>query len=122
MVDPVTATVVPQVRLATTYQVWGWPVTVDGDRVLLTVGVEVTALVLPAGLAEAVTAILAGRDRRAPVLVNPEAPEERVLPDDHGMADVVGTIAVSPSGWTDLAEIRQVGQRWLRGQQHQRGA
>ncbi len=30
--------------------------------------------VLPAGLAQAVTAILAGRDRRAPVLVNPGAP------------------------------------------------
>ncbi|MGQ0776529.1 MAG: hypothetical protein ACT4NY_19240 [Pseudonocardiales bacterium] len=53
-------------------------------------------------------------------------PVAHVLPgrraDDHGMAGVVGTIAVSPSGWTDLAEIRQVGQRWLRGQQHQRGA
>ncbi len=42
--------------------------------------------------------------------------------DDHGMSDVLGTIAVSPSGWTDLAEIRQVGQRRLRGQQQQRGA
>lgn len=35
---------------------------------------------------------------------------------DHGMAGVVDTIPVSPAGWTDLAEIRQVGQRW----QHQR--
>ncbi|MGH8917551.1 MAG: hypothetical protein ACRD0H_04295 [Actinomycetes bacterium] len=26
--------------------------------------------------------------------------------DDHGMAGVVGTIAMSPSGWTDLAEVR----------------
>ncbi len=34
---------------------------------------------------------------------------------DHGMVGVVDTIPVSPSGWTDLAEIRQVGQRW-RGQ------
>ncbi len=28
---------------------------------------------------------------------------------DHGMADVVDTIPVSPTGWTDLAEIRQGG-------------
>jgi len=42
--------------------------------------------------------------------------------DNHGMASVVASIPVSPSGWTDLAEIRQVGQRWLRGQQQQRGA
>lgn len=34
---------------------------------------------------------------------------------DHGMAGVVDTIPVSPSGWTDLAEVRHVGQRW-RGQ------
>ena len=35
--------------------------------------------------------------------------------DGHRMAGVVNTIPVSPSGWTDLAEIRHVGQRW-RGQ------
>lgn len=34
---------------------------------------------------------------------------------DHGRAGVVGTIPVSPTGWTDLAEVRQVGRRW-RGQ------
>jgi hypothetical protein len=34
---------------------------------------------------------------------------------DHGMAGVVDTIPVSPTGWTDLAEVRHVGQRW-RGQ------
>jgi hypothetical protein len=33
---------------------------------------------------------------------------------DHGMAGVLDTISVSPAGWTDLAEIRQVGQRWRR--------
>ncbi len=35
---------------------------------------------------------------------------------DHGMADVLGTIPVPPAGWTDLAEIRRLGQRWTRGQ------
>jgi hypothetical protein len=33
--------------------------------------------------------------------------------DNHGKAGVLTTIAVPPSGWTDLGEIRQVGQRWL---------
>ncbi len=33
---------------------------------------------------------------------------------DHGMADVLDTIPVLPAGWTDLAEIRLLGQRWLR--------
>lgn len=35
---------------------------------------------------------------------------------DLSMADVVDTIPVVPTGWTDLTEIRQLGQRWLRGQ------
>jgi hypothetical protein len=33
---------------------------------------------------------------------------------DHGMSDVLGTIPVSPGGWTDSAEIRAVGKRWVR--------
>ena len=33
---------------------------------------------------------------------------------NHGMAEVLDTISVSPSGWTDLAEVRLAGQRWLR--------
>ncbi|MGH8920652.1 MAG: hypothetical protein ACRD0H_20350 [Actinomycetes bacterium] len=116
---------------ATTYQVWGWPVTVCGDQVLLTVGVEVTALVLPAGLAEAVTAILASRDRRAPVLVNPDAPKDRVLlaGEPYGVAlpwptrvrIVTGTLPLPPSAtpsgpvrWQrrpttpDLTECREI--------------
>jgi hypothetical protein len=32
----------------------------------------------------------------------------------HGSASVLATVPVPPSGWADLAEIRQVGQRWLR--------
>ena len=42
--------------------------------------------------------------------------------DDHGMAGVLETIPVSPSGWTDLAEVRLIGQRWLRQHSHQRSA
>jgi hypothetical protein len=34
--------------------------------------------------------------------------------DNHGMAGVLDRIPVSRAGWTDLAEIRQLGQRWLR--------
>lgn len=33
---------------------------------------------------------------------------------DHGKIDVLDTIPVAPTGWTDLAEIRLLGQRWLR--------
>lgn len=33
---------------------------------------------------------------------------------DHGMADVLGTISVSPTGWTDVSEIRALGRRWVR--------
>ena len=33
---------------------------------------------------------------------------------DHGMAEVVDTIPVSPAGWTDLAELQALGQRWMR--------
>lgn len=64
---------------AGTYREWGWPVSVGGNQVLLTLGLEVTALVLPDGLAEAVTAVLTGRDHPVPVLVDPGAPEDWVL-------------------------------------------
>lgn len=29
-------------------------------------------------------------------------------------AGVLDTIPVTPTGWTDLAEIRMLGQRWIR--------
>jgi hypothetical protein len=32
---------------------------------------------------------------------------------DHGMIDLLDTIPVAPTGWTDLAEVRLLGQRWL---------
>lgn len=90
-----------------TYREWGWPVRGSADQVLLNLGGECTAVVLPAGLAQAVTAILAGRDRRAPVLVNPGAPQERTLvagepyevplPWPSGVRPVTGALALPPS-------------------------
>lgn len=32
---------------------------------------------------------------------------------DHGMSEVLATLPVLPGGWTDLAEVRQLGQRWM---------
>ncbi len=34
--------------------------------------------------------------------------------DDTTTTGVLDTIPVTPTGWTDLAEIRLLGQRWLR--------
>jgi hypothetical protein len=34
--------------------------------------------------------------------------------DDHGITEVLDTIPVLPAGWTDLVEIRRLGERWLR--------
>lgn len=34
--------------------------------------------------------------------------------DDTTAAGVLDTIPVAPTGWTDLAEIRLLGKRWLR--------
>ncbi|MGQ0776346.1 MAG: hypothetical protein ACT4NY_18285 [Pseudonocardiales bacterium] len=58
---------VPPLSSVTTYQVWGWPVTVRGDQMLLILGAEVTALVLPAGLAEATTPSRPVRWQRRPI-------------------------------------------------------
>jgi hypothetical protein len=33
---------------------------------------------------------------------------------DHGMSEVLDTIPVLPVGWTDLTEVRQLGQKWMR--------
>jgi len=35
---------------------------------------------------------------------------------DHTSTGTVGKIPVASAGWTDLAEIKLVGQRWLRQQ------
>lgn len=61
------------------YAALGWPVTVRGEQVLLTLGGDVSALILPTSLAERTVAVLAGRARPAPVLTNPSAPRHRIL-------------------------------------------
>ncbi|HEU0090405.1 MAG TPA: hypothetical protein VFQ77_22560 [Pseudonocardiaceae bacterium] len=35
-------------------------------------------------------------------------------PDEPAKVAVLATMPVSPTGWTDLAEVRLVGRRWLR--------
>jgi hypothetical protein len=40
--------------------------------------------------------------------------------DDHGMHDLLDAIPVLPAGWTDQAEVRQLGERWIRDQKHPR--
>ncbi|MGH3515205.1 MAG: hypothetical protein ACRDRB_23490 [Pseudonocardiaceae bacterium] len=64
---------------AVAYRVWGWPVTLRGDQVWLSLEPDTVALVVPVLLAEQVTAIL--NQRRCPplVLVHPDTPERRVL-------------------------------------------
>ncbi len=42
--------------------------------------------------------------------------------DNHGTVGVLDSIPVSPSDWTDLAEVRLVGQRWLHRQRTQQSA
>lgn len=61
------------------YVALGWPITACQDQVLLTLGGDVSALVLPTTLAEQTMEILAERARPAPVLANPYAPEYRIL-------------------------------------------
>jgi hypothetical protein len=41
---------------------------------------------------------------------------------DHSTASVIGTIPVLPAGWTDLAQIRELGNRWVRDLRNHRGA
>ncbi|HEU0087883.1 MAG TPA: hypothetical protein VFQ77_09555 [Pseudonocardiaceae bacterium] len=38
----------------------------------------------------------------------------QTYPDEPNPVPVLATIPVSSSGWTDLADIRAAGQRWLR--------
>ena len=61
------------------YRVWGWPVTLRGDGVWLSLERDAVALVVPVPLAEQVTAIL--HQRRCPplVLVHPDTPAHRML-------------------------------------------
>ncbi len=61
------------------YRAWGWPVTLRGDQVWLSVGGDVLALVMSSLLAAEVSALLARRRCAPAVLAHPYAPEHRVL-------------------------------------------
>ncbi len=79
----------------------------SGDQLLLALGTDVTALVLPSALADAVTPILAALDRAPPVLAHPGAPEHRIvlagepydvpLPWPPGVHPVTGALPLPPS-------------------------
>lgn len=93
--------------MAASYLDCGWPVTVRANRVLLAVGAEVIAIALPAGLTDAVVAILDDRHCPAPVLTDPGAPTNQVLlacepfgaplPWPTGTYLVSGMVALPPS-------------------------
>lgn len=63
----------------TDYHSLGWPVTIRYNQILLTLGDEATALLLPDDLAESVRMILTDRRSPPPLLVHPYAPEHQVL-------------------------------------------
>ena len=66
-------------RAAVGYRVWGWPVTLHGEQVWLTLEPEAAALLIPVPLATQVCRIL--RQRHCPPLVlsHPDVPEHRVM-------------------------------------------
>ncbi|MGH3697491.1 MAG: hypothetical protein ACRDRX_26505 [Pseudonocardiaceae bacterium] len=68
----------PQV-LATRYQAWGWPVTLRGDHMWLSLGQDTVAVMIPVSLAVEVTAVLRQRRCPPPVLAHPDVPEHQVL-------------------------------------------
>lgn len=61
------------------YRASGWPVSSHDERVLLTLGSEATALLIPLGLADRVQTILLARTCPVPVLNHPDAPGYRVF-------------------------------------------
>ncbi len=79
------------------YAALGWPVTLRGDQVSLTLDGEVTALVLPTALAEQTMQVLIAHARPAPVLTHPDAPEHRVL--------IAGEPYGIPLPWPDEAQV-----------------
>ena len=68
-------------RAAGTYQIWGWPVTLnhDRDQVSLDLQSDMVGLIIPTLLATEVTATLSTRRSLPPVVVHPCAPTHRML-------------------------------------------
>lgn len=89
------------------YLAWGWPLTVRGARVLLSLGGEVMAIALSVELTDAVTAVLDARQRAGPVVADPGVPEYRVLlagepfgiplPWPPGVHALCGEVALPPT-------------------------
>lgn len=61
------------------YHRWGWPVTVRGAQVRLSLGPDTVALIIPVRLATEVTEILTARHCQPAVLTHPHAPAHRVV-------------------------------------------
>lgn len=61
------------------YAALGWPVTVRGNQVLLNVGTELIALIMPSVLADQATVLLTAQARPAPVLTHPDLPGQRIM-------------------------------------------
>lgn len=64
---------------AATYQSWGWPVTLRGDQVWLSIKPDTVGLIIPTPLTAKVTSILSARRCSPPVLAHPGVPTHRVL-------------------------------------------
>lgn len=89
------------------YQAWGWPVTLRGEQVWLSLGGEVVALLMPVLLAATVTATLVRRHCPPALLAQPGTPEHRVLlcgepygidlPWPAGMHRITGTVLLPPT-------------------------
>jgi len=88
-------------------ELWGWPVSLRGDHVSLSLDRQVVALIMPIGVAIEVAAILAVRRCPAPVLAHPHAHEHQVvlagepygvpLPWPPGVQIAVGTLPLPPT-------------------------
>lgn len=61
------------------YRVWGWPVTLRGDQVWLSLDRDTVAVIIPMPLAGQVTAVLSQRRCPPPALVHPDTPDHRVV-------------------------------------------
>lgn len=64
---------------AVCYQAWGWPVTLHGHQVWLTLEPDTVALTIPVLLAAQVTGILTQRRCPPLTLIHPETPEHWIM-------------------------------------------
>ncbi len=123
-IEPPETAMPQQTTLAThpdknAYRTLGWPVHLQGDQVVLSLGHWATALVIPIVLAEAITPILIALDRPAPVMLHPDIPGCGVviagepygvpLPWPEAVQVITKTVMLPPS-WTPLGPVRWYSQ------------